>query len=267
MALANFINSFQRFLVHPLRKLRNRLQVSLYRNNLIRLALLFKTDKWNRHWYAQHYQKYFYPLRLKKLNILEIGVGGYENPTRGGNSLRMWKAFFPHSIIYGLDIYDKKALEEDRIKIFQGDQNDPSFLKAMTAQIGGLDIIIDDGSHVNKYVIKTFQTLFPLLNDHGIYVVGDTQTAYWPGFGGTSDDVDNSNTIIGYFKSLTDCLNYQELIKPGYSPSYFDKHIAAVHFYHNLVFVFKGANNELSNVIKNNTTDQSSILRREGTDS
>ena len=63
-----------------------------WRNDLNRLALLFHADKWGSHWYTQHYQRYFQPLRDKTLNLLEIGVGGYESPNEGGESLRMWKA-------------------------------------------------------------------------------------------------------------------------------------------------------------------------------
>lgn len=230
------------------------LKLSIYSGDLIKLAILFETDKWNSHWYAKHYQKYFYPLRFKKLNILEIGAGGYEDPNKGAESLKMWKAFFPNSMIYGIDIYDKKALEEKRIKIFQGDQSDAFFLKAVTAKIGRLDIIIDDGSHLNEHVIKTFETLFPFLNEGGIYVVEDTQTSYWPDSGGTSDDLNYPKTVMNYFKGLADSLNYQEFIRAGYVPSYFDKHIIGLHFYHNLIFIFKGNNNEGSNFIRDNST-------------
>jgi len=224
----------------------------LFQNDLVTLATLYGTDKWNSHWYAQHYQKHFYPLRQKKLNILEIGIGGYEDPQAGGESLRMWKNYFPKSVIYGIDIYDKKAHEEDRIKIFQGSQEDESFLKELVAISGGFDIIIDDGSHINEHVIKTFNILFPLLNNGGIYVVEDTQTSYWPTYGGNSDDLNSSKTMMSMFKNLVDCLNHEEFIKPGYSPSYFDKHIIAMHFYHNMVFLYKGDNNEGSNIVKNN---------------
>jgi hypothetical protein len=42
----------------------------------------------------------------KKLNILEIGIGVYKRSQDGGEFLRMWKVYFPKSIIYGIDIYD-----------------------------------------------------------------------------------------------------------------------------------------------------------------
>ncbi|MHC5829578.1 MAG: hypothetical protein ACYT04_80075, partial [Nostoc sp.] len=119
--------------------------------------------------FAQHYQKHFSPLRLKKLKILEIGVGGYDNLKAGGESLRMWKQYFPNSMIYGIDYVDKKHLEEDRIKIFQGDQSDEYFLKKVVSEIGDIHIVIDDGSSINEHRIKTFNTLFPALKEGGIY--------------------------------------------------------------------------------------------------
>lgn len=68
------------------------------------------------------YQKYFKKFRFKSITFLEIGVGGYEDPYAEGNSLRMWKIFFPFGKFYALDIYDKSPQEESRIKIFKGSQ-------------------------------------------------------------------------------------------------------------------------------------------------
>jgi len=93
--------------------------------------------------------------------ILEIGVGGYGDHEAGGNSLRMWKAYFPHSQIFGLDLYDKRQHEESRIRIFQGDQGSAAVLRRVAASIGPLDIIIDDGSHLNHQLIRKFSALFP----------------------------------------------------------------------------------------------------------
>jgi voltage-gated potassium channel Kch len=215
-----------------------------YSSDLNRLATLHGTDKWNRHWYTQHYQRHFRHLRKRRLNILEIGVGGYEYPDQGGESLRMWKHYFPHSMIYSIDIYDKSLLQEKRIKIFKGSQVDENFLKDVFQQIGSLDIIIDDGSHVNEHVVETFKILFPLLNQDGIYAVEDVQTSYWPNYGGDSENLNNPATMMNFLKGLTDCLNYEELMRQGYEPSYFDKNIVAIHFYHNLVLINKGLNNE-----------------------
>ncbi|MBI3319834.1 MAG: class I SAM-dependent methyltransferase [Candidatus Omnitrophica bacterium] len=242
------------------RRIRNQFLAWWYHGDLTRLARLYKTDKWGHHWYAAHYARHFQSLRHQRLRILEIGVGGYSHPRFGGHALRLWKAYFPNSWIYGLDCYDKEALEEPRITVFQGSQDDPDCLRRVAHAIGGIDIVIDDGSHVNRHVMTAFQTLFPLLNPHGIYVIEDTQTSYWPGLGGSSDDLNRPTTIMGFFKSLVDGLNYEEFIKPGYTPSFFDQHIVAMHFYHNLVFVMKGQNTEGSNAIRDFTTDQEWML-------
>jgi len=213
--------------------------------NLDLLAVLHGSDKWGtHHWYTPHYARHFGPLRRRRLKILEIGVGGYADPRAGGGSLRMWKYYFPRSEIYAIDLHDKSPLEEPRIRIFRGSQNDPGFLRAVARDMGRLDIVIDDGSHVNEHVLTSFRTLFPLLEPHGLYVVEDTQTSYWPAFGGDSYDLGNPATMMAALKSLADSLNYQEIARRDYAPSYLDRHVVGLHFYHNLVFIQKGDNRE-----------------------
>ncbi len=216
-----------------------------WRNDLNRLALLFHTDKWGAHWYTQHYQRYFQPLKGKGLNLLEIGVGGYENSNQGGESLRMWKAYFRNSRIVGIDLYDKTHLCEHRIDIRQCDQTDSESLHRLSSEYGGFDIVIDDGSHLNEHVIKTFRVLFPLLRPNGIYVIEDTQTAYWPTCGGGRTNPQNS---MEFFKDLADGLNYVEYPVEEYKPDYFDQHIVEIAFFHNLIFIRKGSNDEKPNV-------------------
>jgi hypothetical protein len=156
----------------------------------------------------------------------------------------MWKRYFPYGQIYGLDIYDKRPHEEDRIRIFQGSQADESFLQEMVRQIGRLDIVIDDGSHRSEHVIKTFEVLFPLLHESGIYAIEDLHTSYSPDYGGSSEDLESGRTSVGMLKKLVDGLHYQHSRDAGRVPSYVDRHIVELHFYHNLVIIQKGLNSE-----------------------
>lgn len=239
-----------------IRRIRTKILSSLFPLDLKTIAQLAHTDKWGGHRYAQHYDTHFRPFRNKKLTLLEIGVGGYENPKYGGESLRMWKAYFPKAMIYAIDIYEKKAHEENRIKIFQGSQADADFLKLVCKKTGPLDIIVDDGSHINSHVLITFKTLFPFLKEGGIYVIEDVQTSYWSQMGGSNlggdgENFNNPNTTMGFFKGLTDGLNHMEFLKPDYQPSYFEKNIVSISFYHNLIFVYKGSNDEKSNLVEN----------------
>jgi hypothetical protein len=218
--------------------------------NLPALAAYFGTDKWGQHWYAGHYQKHFGALRRERLRLLEIGVGGYGDPRSGGESLRMWKAFFPNASIYGIDITDKHAHDERRIRTFVGSQDDAAFLQRLSGEVGPFDIVIDDGSHMNAHVIRSFQILFPLLSEHGLYVVEDTQTAYWSEFGGAPPADAFAPTSMNFLKGLVGGLNHREFPRgPDFAPGYFERHIVALHFYHNLVFIQKGVNDEPSNIL------------------
>lgn len=145
---------------------------------LSKMGIKYGTDKANK-WhtfrnltYLDVYQKYFRPLRHKKINILEIGV-------RGGNSLRLWKNYFKNAHVYGLDINPVCIKnDEKQIKVFIGSQNDSTVLKKMIDQVGNFDIIIDDGSHINELTIFSFEFLFPFLKRGGIYVIEDLGNSY-----------------------------------------------------------------------------------------
>jgi hypothetical protein len=129
---------------------------------------------------------------------------------------------------------------------------DLEFLNTVKDEIGVIDIIVDDGSHVNEHIIKTFNHLFPLLKKGGIYVIEDLQCSYWPWYGGNSKKINDPSTAMNYFLSLAHGLNYKEFLRKNYEPNYFDKHIISIHFYHNMAFIYKGENNEESNHLINN---------------
>jgi hypothetical protein len=211
----------------------------LFGSNLKALATVYGTDKWGSHWYAQHYENHFRHLRKKKINILEIGIGGYDDPEAGGGSLRMWRTYFPKARIFGIDICEKSCHDERRIKTFQGSQIDDAFLEGVIQKIGDIDIIIDDGSHINEHMIHTFKFLFPRMSKSGFYVIEDVQTSYWPEYGGCSGERERENTAMEFLKTLTDGLNHTEYRVQNYSPSYFDLNIQSLHFYHNIVFIQK----------------------------
>lgn len=210
-------------------------------SNLNFLALAYGTDK-KANGYIPFYHQHFKSIRKKRLRILEIGIGGYKDPKEGGHSLRMWKAYFPKSMIYGLDVFDKRQIEEPRIKTFKGSQNDSNFLKSLSKEIGVLDIIIDDGSHVSEHIITSIRNLFPILKNGGIYVIEDLHTSYWPHFGRKGEIVNESMSAISMLKMMIDGLNYQ--FNPEAYPSYFDKNIVSLHFYPGIAFIYKGDNHK-----------------------
>jgi hypothetical protein len=210
------------------------------------LSARFGSDKWaNFHWYTQHYERHFAQFRTRPIRLLEIGIGGYQFEDVGGESLRMWQCYFPRGLVYGLDIFPKPGVQGPRMRAMQGDQSDPEFLDELGRQLGPFDIVIDDGSHLNDHVKTSFGSLFPHVRPGGLYVIEDLQTAYWPGYGGDDQDLVNADTSICMLKALVDDLNHQEIPKNnGKAPSYTDRHVIGLHFYHNLAVIEKGFNSE-----------------------
>ncbi|MGP8297708.1 hypothetical protein ACTPOK_07095 [Streptomyces inhibens] len=215
--------------------------------DLTELAVRYGTDKWSAlHQYPQHYERHFGPLRDRALTILEIGIGGYDDRTAGGQSLRMWKRYFPRSVIHGLDIEDKSLVDQARVITVRGDQSDAGSLTELAECIGPFDIIIDDGSHLSPHVITSFHTLFPYLRPHGLYVVEDLHASYWkPLFDGSDRDLADPAYSVGFLKTLVDGLHHEEILTPDARiPQPTDQLIKGLHFYHNLAFIEKGPNVE-----------------------
>ena len=194
---------------------------------LSELALKHGTDKGPQHHnYTPIYERYFEPLRHQRINLLEIGVGGYHYPDRGGQSLRMWREYFTHAQITGFDIHPKE-LDISGVQILQGSQTDAVFLSSLPYLY---DIIIDDGSHINEHILFSFSYLFNKLKSGGIYVVEDTETSYWSKeYGGSTSPI--ATTTMNYFKRLADTLNPESGIQ-GFG-------IETIHFYKGMIFIIK----------------------------
>ncbi|MFC6707215.1 class I SAM-dependent methyltransferase [Flexivirga alba] len=215
-------------------------------DGLTALAKQFGTDKWGSwHHYTPHYARHLGHLRDERFTLLEIGIGGYAREKQGGASLRMWRSYFPKAQILGLDIEDKSFVDTDRIRTYQGSQTDEQLLNQIVDDADDLKVIIDDGSHRCEHIRATFDILYPLLPDDGIYAIEDLQTSYWPRFGGSAD-VNATFTSMALVKSFLDDLNWEEFTPVDREPSYVQSHLIALHAYHNLVFLEKGENNEKS---------------------
>ena len=125
--------------------------------------------------YLPVYDRVFAPFKDKAPRMMEIGVSF-------GGSLEMWRNYFgPKATIFGVDINPDCAARCDppnQVRI--GSQADPAFLRQVVAEMGGLDIVLDDGSHFATHQRASFEALWPLLAPGGLYMIEDTQTAYWP---------------------------------------------------------------------------------------
>ncbi|MBG0792632.1 class I SAM-dependent methyltransferase [Methylocystis sp. H62] len=134
--------------------------------------------------------------RQADVRVLEIGV------SKGG-SLDMWRKFLgDRATIFGVDNNPECApLDTQTGPVRIGSQDDVDFLLSVVKEMGGLDIVLDDGSHIACHQRASFETLWPLISEGGLYIVEDTHTAYWPQFEG---GLRRRGTIIEYFKNKVD---------------------------------------------------------------
>jgi trans-aconitate methyltransferase len=196
--------------------------------NLDALARLWGTDKSSTgHAYTAGYAAHLGARRWRVRSVLEIGVGGYLTPDLGGESMRMWRNYFPRAHIYGIDLEPKRLDTTERMTILQADQSDPESLRAALTGCPPFDLVVDDGSHVGAHVITAFETLFERVAPGGLYAIEDLWASYEPYYGGGPPGIDGTGVALA--RTLLDDLNLRR------------RPIAAIHAYEQLLIVQKCA--------------------------
>ena len=195
---ASDFNSLEKYLNHCVVNTRNNIDYKI--EDLEVIFSKYDTDKnIYFHNYTRQYNSLLHDFRKKPIKYLEIGV-------YNGGSIKAFRETFKNSTCcLGLDIDNRyKKYEDVKNNVFVeiGDATNSNFIQQITEKYGSFDIILDDGSHKNKDVIESFELLFPLLNDNGIYIVEDT-ICY------KSKDymVENYENHLQYFFKYTQHLN------------------------------------------------------------
>ena len=98
-----------------------------------------------------------------------------------------------------------------------------------------MDIIIDDGGHTMQQQITSFEELFDMLDENGVYLCEDTHTSYWGKHGG---GYKKENTFIEYSKWHVDSLNEQYFNSKDI-PFPYRGEIKSITFYDGMVFFEK----------------------------
>jgi hypothetical protein len=126
------------------------------------------------------YDRYFGDFSDRPITLLELGV-------HTGESLKVWATYFLRGTIIGVDILENRAdfSGYPNIVFERADQTDRDRLKeiCLAHAAHGLDIIVDDASHVGLKSAASYETLFTYLNPGGLYIVEDWGTGYfddWP---------------------------------------------------------------------------------------
>ena len=127
----------------------------------------------------RYYEIYEQALREEGLSpkfILEIGV--YE-----GESTKALSRCFPSALIVALDLNlrDIDFTGYENVHYLQCDQTDSAKLQSICEDNfpDGLDLVIDDASHIGHLSKVTFNCVFPHLRSGGLYIIEDWGTGYW----------------------------------------------------------------------------------------
>lgn len=139
--------------------------------------------------YMNIYEQYFESMRNEPIHFLEIGI-------LNGSSLCAWREYFPNAVIHAIDINpDCKKFECKEANVFVHilDCSDEVALTNFVEMFQGyFDVILDDGSHINKITIKTFRNFYNCLKPQSLYIIEDLACCYigsdlpdhlkhWPG--------------------------------------------------------------------------------------
>jgi hypothetical protein len=155
-------------------------------------------NKW--HHYLPIYDHYFNRFRGRPIKMLEIGVAK-------GGSLKMWREYFgPQAVIFGVDIDPKCAVFDGQYASVRiGSQDDADFMRGVIAEMGGVDIVLDDGSHVGRHIRSSLDVVFPLLSENGVYMIEDLHAAYWSDYDGATKSPHNFMKVV---KQLVDDMHH-----------------------------------------------------------
>lgn len=184
--------------------------------------------KW--HHYIPIYARHFEQYRNTPVRFLEIGVNK-------GGSIQMWRNYLgPEAILYGIDINPRCAEydgQSGQIRI--GSQVDFDFLDSVVDEMGGVDIILDDGSHMMQHVRPTFEHLYPKLNSGGLYMIEDLHTAYLTGFGG------GYRSPMNFFYFVNDLIHdmHDSYHEQGQGHPELSNHISGIHIYDSIALFEK----------------------------
>ncbi len=152
-------------------------QSAISSGELVALGKIYKNDKINEYHsfsgksYMDIYSLYLSPIRNENITMLEIGI-------RDGSSLRIFRDFFKKGKILGLDIDPNTAFSDNRITTYIGSQNSIEIINKIFNENPVINIVLDDGSHINELTIASFQLIFDKLPKGSFYIIEDLACSY-----------------------------------------------------------------------------------------
>ena len=118
------------------------------------------------------------------------------------------------------------AFTEERISTYIGSQSSPELIKKIFREHPVINIVLDDGSHVNELTIASFNLIFNKLPSGSFYIIEDMACTYleenlqsdiirggWPGMSLNDSSVEMVNRredMDRLFQKLIKDLDYRQ---------------------------------------------------------
>ena len=145
---------------------------------------LFYTDKNTTHSYLPLYEKLLNPIADSAINILEIGIGDFNE--KNGGSVMMWADFFEDAQIHAVDILPKERIYDElfvnqQIEIYcESNAYEHDFAKKQFEDKNiKFDFVLDDGPHSLESMVLCIELYHNLLTPNGILIIEDVESTDW----------------------------------------------------------------------------------------
>lgn len=191
--------------------------------------------------YLPIYERFLSRYVNSDVKLLEIGVSQ-------GGSLKLWRQYLgERARITGIDI-DGACARFDGLhgQVRIGSQADAAFLRRVVSEMDGVDVVIDDGSHIATHQSASLETLLPLISPRGMYICEDLHTSYWPGpyKGGYR----RHSAFIEVAKRLVDDL-HADFHERGEETDGVSRSVEGIHFFNSMVVITKAPMSRPSHVM------------------
>jgi hypothetical protein len=145
-----------------------------------------RTDKNTKHSYLPLYQNLLISKKETAKNVLEVGIGDYNQGVTNGGSIKLWHDYFRNANIYALDICDlEKVWDEiknnERIILHTLiDAYDEHFFTThFLNKNTKFDFMLDDGPHSLESMKQFIKLYSQIMTDNGILIIEDVQSWDW----------------------------------------------------------------------------------------
>lgn len=154
--------------------------------SLVQLVDNSRTDKNTVHSYLPLYQQLLVSKKETAKNVLEVGIGVWNQGFTNGGSIKLWHDYFINATVHALDIcpleevWDGIKNNEKIILHTSSNAYDKDFFTTTFLNKNiKCDFMLDDGPHNLESMINFIQLYSQIMTDDGILIIEDVQSWDW----------------------------------------------------------------------------------------